>query len=119
MVYQNSTSELAITPIGKLLVRFAIPSILAQLVNLLYNIVDRIFVGRIPEVGPLALADLVFPFPLFLLFQPSLFLLVWAELLLLLSLWGRETMKRPNAFLVVPVYSSCLCHLYWSFFASG
>lgn len=41
--------------IGKLLFRLAVPSILAQMVNALYNIVDRIFIGRIPEVGPTAL----------------------------------------------------------------
>lgn len=41
--------------IGKLLFRLAVPSILAQLVNALYNIIDRIFIGRIPEVGPTAL----------------------------------------------------------------
>lgn len=41
--------------IGKHLIRLAVPSILAQMVNALYNIVDRIFIGRIPEVGPTAL----------------------------------------------------------------
>ncbi len=49
--------------LGRLLLRFAIPSIFAQIVNLLYNIVDRIFVGRIPEIGPLALAGSASPSP--------------------------------------------------------
>lgn len=39
-----------------LVFRMALPSVIAQLVNLLYNIVDRIFIGRIPGVGTDALA---------------------------------------------------------------
>ncbi len=42
-------------PIGKLLLKLAIPTVLAQLVNMLYNIVDRIFIGHIEGVGKLAL----------------------------------------------------------------
>ena len=46
MAHADPSSELATKPLGRLLLRFAIPSIFAQIVNLLYNIVDRIFVGR-------------------------------------------------------------------------
>lgn len=42
-------------PIGKLLWRLSIPAIAAQLINLLYNLVDRIYIGHIPEEGALAL----------------------------------------------------------------
>ena len=42
-------------PIGKLLLKLAIPTVLAQLVNMLYNIVDRIFIGHIEGEGTLAL----------------------------------------------------------------
>ena len=42
-------------PIGKLLLKMAIPTVLAQLVNMLYNVVDRIFIGHIEDVGGLAL----------------------------------------------------------------
>ena len=42
-------------PIGKLLLKMAIPTVLAQLVNMLYNVVDRIFIGHIEGVGGLAL----------------------------------------------------------------
>lgn len=45
-------------PIGKLLARLAIPAVAAQLVNMLYNIVDRIYIGRIQDVGDLALTGL-------------------------------------------------------------
>lgn len=42
-------------PIGKLLFKLAIPTVIAQLVNMLYNIVDRIYIGHIPGEGSLAL----------------------------------------------------------------
>ena len=41
--------------VGKLLAQLAIPAVVAQVVNLLYNIVDRIFIGHMPEVGADAL----------------------------------------------------------------
>ena len=42
-------------PIGKLLFQLALPTVVAQLINMLYNIVDRIYIGHIPENGDLAL----------------------------------------------------------------
>lgn len=42
-------------PIARLLFRLAVPTILAQLINMLYNVVDRIYIGHMPEVGDLAL----------------------------------------------------------------
>ena len=41
--------------ITRLMISLAIPSVLAQIVNVLYNIVDRIYIGRIPGVGAVAL----------------------------------------------------------------
>ena len=56
-------NDLGRDPIGKLLLRLALPSVTAQLVNALYNIVDRIYIGRIPAVGDLALTGLGVCFP--------------------------------------------------------
>ncbi|MBR3974587.1 MAG: MATE family efflux transporter [Clostridia bacterium] len=42
-------------PIGKLLFRLSVPTVVAQIINMLYNIVDRIYIGHIPEDGSLAL----------------------------------------------------------------
>lgn len=42
-------------PVGRLLWRLAVPTVIAQLVNMLYNIVDRIYIGHIPETGSMAL----------------------------------------------------------------
>ena len=42
-------------PVGKLLLKLSVPTVIAQLVNMLYNIVDRIYIGHMPEDGSLAL----------------------------------------------------------------
>ena len=46
---------LGTAPIGKLLFKLALPTVVAQLINMLYNIVDRIFIGHMPGDGSLAL----------------------------------------------------------------
>ncbi len=51
-------------PIGKLLFSLAVPAITAQLVNMLYNIVDRIYIGHIPEIGTAALTGVGVTFPI-------------------------------------------------------
>ena len=43
-------------PVGKLMFRLALPTITAQLINMLYNIIDRIYIGHIPCIGTDALA---------------------------------------------------------------
>lgn len=63
----ESNTALGTEPIGKLIIRLSLPTVAAQLVNLLYNIVDRIYVGRIPEIGSLALAGLGVTFPIIML----------------------------------------------------
>ena len=46
---------LATEPVGKLLMRLALPTLAAQIINMLYNIVDRIYIGHIRDVGAAAL----------------------------------------------------------------
>lgn len=58
----NRTEQLGIQPIGKLLLKFSIPATIGMLVNALYNIVDRIFIGH--GVGALALAGVTVAFPI-------------------------------------------------------
>ena len=49
-------NDLGRDPVGALVLRLAIPTMLAQFINVLYSIVDRMFIGHIPQVGDLALA---------------------------------------------------------------
>ncbi len=51
----NQSANLGEGNVGKLLLKLAIPSVVAQLINMLYNIVDRIYIGHMPEDGSLAL----------------------------------------------------------------
>ena len=64
---QNKSADLGTAPIGKLLLRLAIPTVVAQLINMLYNIVDRIYIGHIPEVGSLALTGVGVCMPLIMI----------------------------------------------------
>ncbi len=57
-------NHLETTPIVSLIIKMSVPTVLAQLVQLLYNIVDRVYVGRIPDVSSLALAGLGVTFPI-------------------------------------------------------
>ena len=53
MIYNKEM--LGTAPIGKLLFKLAVPTVVAQLINMLYNIVDRIYIGHMPGDGSLAL----------------------------------------------------------------
>lgn len=59
--------DLGTAPVGKLLARLALPAITAQVVNMLYNLVDRIYIGHIPTVGTQALTGVGVCFPLIML----------------------------------------------------
>jgi Na+-driven multidrug efflux pump len=59
---QDAASRLGTEPVGKLLVKFSIPAITGMLVNALYNVVDRIFVGQ--GVNEIALGGLSLVLPL-------------------------------------------------------
>ncbi len=54
-------------PVGRLLARLAVPTVAAQMINMLYNIVDRIYIGHIPDVGALALTGLGVCMPLIMI----------------------------------------------------
>ncbi|WP_032122335.1 MATE family efflux transporter [Clostridium amazonitimonense] len=57
------STDLGKGSVGKLLLKLALPAIVAQLVNVLYNIVDRIFIGRMPS-GDIAMAGVGIAFPI-------------------------------------------------------
>ena len=60
----NRTKELGTRPIGQLLMKYAVPAVVAMTASSLYNMVDRIFIGHIPEVGTLSLGGLAVTFPI-------------------------------------------------------
>ena len=62
--HMNQTKELETESIGKLLFKFSVPAIAGMIVNALYNIVDRIYIGHINGVGSYALSGLAITFPI-------------------------------------------------------
>jgi len=56
----NKMEEKKILP---LLVEFSVPAVIGMLVNAIYNIVDRIFIGNVPELGSLGLAGITVSYP--------------------------------------------------------
>ena len=58
------SNDLGNDSVGRLVVRLAVPAIVAQMVNALYNIVDRIYIGHIADVGDIALTGLGLCFPI-------------------------------------------------------
>lgn len=62
---ENKTKRLGELPVGKLLLEFSIPAIIAMIANALYNVVDSIFVGR--GVGSLALTGVTIAFPIMII----------------------------------------------------
>lgn len=64
---QQNNSALGTEKMSKLVFRLAIPSVVAQLINLVYNMVDRIYIGHIPEVGRLALTGVGVCMPLMMI----------------------------------------------------
>ena len=64
---KQDNSFLGTEPVGRLLFKLAIPTISAQLINMLYNIVDRIYIGHMPETGDLALTGVGVCMPLIMI----------------------------------------------------
>lgn len=62
MAKKANTNELGVAGIGKLLLQYSVPAIIATAAASLYNIIDRIFIGH--GVGPLAISGLALTFPL-------------------------------------------------------
>lgn len=61
------TDALGTEPVGRLMLRLAAPSIAAQVINLLYNMVDRIYIGHIEGIGQMALTGVGVCLPLIML----------------------------------------------------
>lgn len=63
----NNTANFGEGSVSKHILKLAIPMTMAQLINLLYNMIDRIYIGRIPQTGTLALTGLGLCFPIIMI----------------------------------------------------
>lgn len=87
-------------PIGKLLLRLALPTVAAQMINMLYNIVDRIYIGHIPNVGALALTGVGVCMPLIMIVAAFAALVGNGGARAHLFSWDREIqslLRKPSA----------------------
>ena len=64
MQQMEQENILATGSVGKLLFQLALPSITAQIINVLYNMVDRMFIGHIETIGSMALTGVGITFPI-------------------------------------------------------
>lgn len=85
-------------PIGKLLLKLALPTVAAQMINMLYNLVDRIYIGHIPNVGVSALAGVGVCMPLIMLVSAFAASSAMAGLRGCRFIWERKTMKQPKRY---------------------
>ena len=122
MIYMagNGKQDMGSGSVKKLMAKMAVPALVAQLVNLLYNIVDRIYIGHLPEVGALALTGVG-------LFTPILMLLTAFAMLagaggapraaIAMGKGDIETAERivGNCFTVLLVLSAVLTGVVYAF----
>lgn len=60
----NKENILGSESVSKLLIKYSVPAIIGMMVNALYNVVDRMFIGNIPGVGPMAITGLGVTMPI-------------------------------------------------------
>ncbi len=105
---QAAPIELGTESVGKLLKKYAVPGIIAMTASSLYNMVDSIFIGHIPEYGSLALSGLAVSFPLMNL-SSALGTLVGVGAATLVSvLLGQRNYEAANKVLANDISLNCI-----------
>jgi putative MATE family efflux protein len=106
-------NDLGRDKIGRLVIRIALPSMLAQFVSVLYSIVDRMYIGNIPEVGDIALAGVGVSGPVVTLISSFAFLIGIGGSPLMSMKMGEQKLEDArkilaNCFLMLSVLSVLL-----------
>ena len=113
----NQGNPLAAAPIPKLMAKMAVPAVVAQVVNLLYNIVDRIYIGHIEGVGATALTGVGLCMPL-MLFMNAFAMLAGSggapRAAIALGQGSREEADRilGNCFTMILIFAAGITALY-------
>lgn len=106
-------NDLGRDPVGRLVLRLAVPTMIAQFVNILYSIIDRMYIGNIPEVGDLALAGVGICGPIVTLLSSFGTLVGLGGSILMAMRQGEGNEKRArqlmaNSFLMLLVFAAVL-----------
>lgn len=99
--------DLGNEPVKHLLFILAVPAIVSQLVNALYNMVDRMYIGHIADIGATALTGVGVCFPIIMIVSALHILSAWEAHLGQVSLWAEETEKQRKR------YSATVFLLFW------
>lgn len=83
-------------PVSKLLVKFAVPAIIGMTINALYNVVDRIFIGNAPSLGPNGIAGITICFPVMIIMMAIGILFGQGGATLFSISLGRGDMKKAD-----------------------
>ncbi|MDD6484919.1 MAG: MATE family efflux transporter [Clostridiales bacterium] len=116
----SSNDKLASAPLGSLMASMAIPSIVAQIINILYNIIDRIYIGHIPGAGARALTGVGVTFPI-IVFISAFSAFAGAGGAPLSSIWlGKGDRKRAeqilgNSTFLLILFSAILMAVFYCF----
>lgn len=116
----NRQLDLGTAPMKKLLFSMAVPTITAQIVNMLYNLVDRIYIGRIPEVGDIAFTGVSVCFPLIIFITGFASLMAYGAAPRASIAQGREDPEEAqhimgNAFVMLLIAAACLTTVFLLF----
>lgn len=117
MMNHESNSPLGTVKVSKLMLKMAIPSVVAQVVNLLYNIVDRIYIGHIEDIGATALTGVGICMPM-IMFMNAFAMLVSAggapRASIALGQGNKEQAEKilGNCFTMLLVFSAMITGVY-------
>ena len=104
MANQKAAMDFGKGPIGSLLMRSVLPLLAAQLLNLLYNIVDRIYIARIPGCGQESLAGLGLCFPLITIMTAFINLFSSGGASLAAIAWGEKRIQKSQKIMNTSFY---------------
>ena len=116
----QKNKDLGSGSIPRLLAQLAIPAVVAQIINLLYNIVDRIYIGHIPEVGTAALTGVGLFMPMLMLINAFAMLAGSGGAPLAAIAMGQENHEKAerimaNCFTLLLIFAAVLTTLFYIF----
>lgn len=110
----ESNQLLAAAPVPKAFFKLAIPAVAAPLINILYNLVDKMFIGHIPTVGKQALAGVGVTTPVILAISAfaALVSMGGAPKAIFLTIWRKIILLIPLIFLLPHLWSDVVTGVY-------
>lgn len=106
---KETNQDMGTGSVKKLMVQMAVPAVVGQVINLLYNVVDRIYIGHIPEIGGAALTGVGLFTPILMLITAFAMLAGAAARREPPSPWARATGTPPRKSWPTALPFCCFC----------